>query len=313
MKRGTHHLPPGTLHAILMICAVVPAGCHGDRAAAPTAGTAQVSAVTPAAAPGGGDELRFAVAAMMSPAATFAAYDGLLKYIAAGFGRPYRLIQRRTYREINELLLKGELDLAFVCSGTYAALPKDAPVELIAVPVVRDRAVYHSIVIVREHDHYRSFADLRGARFAFSDELSNTGHIYPRWLIAEAGETPSTFFAGTILTGSHDRSILAVYRYLVDAAAVHELVYRAIVVPGSPYWGKLRVIDTSPDFATPPVVAPTAVPAEVRAKMRDVLAGMNATPEGRRLLQALGFDGFTRARPDDYQPVRAMLEAISAP
>ncbi|MBI5525649.1 MAG: PhnD/SsuA/transferrin family substrate-binding protein, partial [Deltaproteobacteria bacterium] len=250
------------------------------------------------------------VAAMVSPAVTWESYEGILRYISDSLGKPYRLIQRRTYREINDLLLAGEIDLAFVCSGTYAALPEDAPVELIAVPVVNDRAVYHSVIIVRDKTPYKTFSDLRGARFAFSDELSNTGHIYPRWLLAEAGEEPASFFSGTIFTGSHDRSILAVYRHLADGTAVHELVYRAIVVPGSPYWGKLRIIDTSPDFATPPVVAPVAVPADVRARMRNVLLGMGASEEGRARLKPLGFDGFAPAEPADYFPIREMLKTV---
>lgn len=293
--------------AIAVGLLVAGAACNGTRGVdRPTADSERPEPAPLTAGPADA-ELRVAVASMIGPVATFEAYDGIVKLIAGRLGRPYRLIQRKTYREINDLLLKGEIDLAFICSGTYAALPAGAPVEILAVPVVDGRAVYHAVIVVRAADGYRSFSDLRGTRFAFSDELSTTGHVYPRWLLAQEGETPDSFFSGTILTGSHDRSILAVHRHLADAAAVHEMVYRTTVVPGSPYWGSLRIIGTSPDFPTPPVVAPTSLSAPMRERMRAILTGLHASPEGRALLGRIGVTGFVPGRPEDYRQVKEML------
>jgi phosphonate transport system substrate-binding protein len=256
--------------------------------------------------------LRFAVAEMLGPVATYDAYVGLLGDLARSLGRPYRLVQRRTYQEINELLLHGELDLAFVCSGAYAALPADAPVEVVAVPVVAGRSVYHSLIVVHASSTARRFEDLKGARFAFTDPLSNTGYLYPVYRLAQMGTDAADFFSSTLLSGSHDRSILAVQRKLVDAAAVDDLVYNRIVVPGSPYWSQLRVIETSPDLPIPPVVAPTSVPAEDRARYRQFLVTLTDTPEGHARLAALGLDGFVPGLQESYAPVRRMLEGVGA-
>jgi len=300
-------LPPAVRAGLvpLFLASVLSGGACRD--VGPSAGQAPAA---PRDVPPADGELRVAVAAMVGPVATLEAYDRLLAHVASQLGRPYRLVQRRTYREVNDLLLGGELDLAFLCSGTFAALPPGAPVDVIAAPLVDGRPVYHSVVIVRDQDSYRTFDDLRGARFAFSDELSNTGHLYPRRLLSRRGEDPATFFGSTFFTGAHDRSILAVYRRLADAAAVHEVVFRSVTGPGTPYHGRLRVIDTSPGFPTPPVVAPTSVPAGTRARIREALLELHETPEGREVLATLGFTRFVPAASADYDPVRAMIPEV---
>ena len=64
-----------------------------------------------------GKLLRVAVAAMISPKETFIYYRELIDYIGRKAGRGIQLIQRKTYGEINALFLKGEIDLAFICTG----------------------------------------------------------------------------------------------------------------------------------------------------------------------------------------------------
>ena len=256
--------------------------------------------------------MRFAVAAMLSPASTFDTYRTLLRHIAERLGMRHRFVQRRTYDEINRLLLRGELDLAFLCSGAYAALPPDAALELVAIPIVGGSPFYHSLVIVPEDSPHRLLPDLRGARFAFTDPLSNTGHLYPTYRLTQLGSTPEAFFGSTLFTGSHDRSIVAVFRRVVDAAAVDDLIYQRLVVPDSRYWGKLRVLERSPDFPIPPVVSPISVPAETRARIGELLLGLDETPDGRVLLTQLGIDRFERGRAADYGVLRRMREATSA-
>jgi phosphonate transport system substrate-binding protein len=265
-----------------------------------------------APAPPQGNSLRVAVASMVDPIATYEAYLGLFGDLGQALGRPYQFVQRRTYHEVNELLLRGELDLAFICSGAYAAFPSDAPIEIVALPVVNGRSIYHSLIVVRTSSPAQRFEDLEGARFAFTDPLSNTGYLYPIFRLAKLGKDAQSFFASTLFSGSHDQSILAVYRKLVDAAAVDDLVFKNLVVPRSPYWDQLRVIESSPDFAIPPVVAPLSVPAELRARMRKFFLDMALTPHGRERLAALGFDGFTAAGKESYASIREMLDVAKS-
>ena len=58
---------------------------------------------------------------MISPKETFIYYRQILDYIASGLGRNVELVQRKTYSEVNELIGKGEIDVAFICSGPMSA------------------------------------------------------------------------------------------------------------------------------------------------------------------------------------------------
>ena len=290
--------------AVVAALPVSPAACRGEDVVRVEGATA-VPVQRPEEPP-----LRFAVSAMLSPAPTWDAYADLLRGMAEELGLDHRFLQRRTYAEVNDLLLAGEVDLAFICSGAYAALPADAPIDLLAVPVHDGRSVYNSVVIVRSDSPYETFDDLRGAHFAFTDPLSNTGCLYPRYRLHQSGETPERFFASTTFTGSHDRSVLAVFRKAVDAAAVDAVIYEQVVTAGSLYDGRLRVIERSPDFPNPPVVAPNRVPAERRAAMRRFLFSLAESDGGRRLLARVGMDSFAPATVEDFRPIRAMIEAV---
>jgi phosphonate transport system substrate-binding protein len=65
--------------------------------------------------------LRVSVAAVISPRGTAESYEPLLAYLSAKLNRPVELEQRRTYAETNDLVARGQVDLAFVCTSAYIA------------------------------------------------------------------------------------------------------------------------------------------------------------------------------------------------
>jgi phosphonate transport system substrate-binding protein len=308
---GERRVEPVTayLWALPILCWI---GCTEPAARGPDGSERPQVVANPPAAPRG-DELRLAVGSMLSAVATFEAYDSLFADMSRALGRSYTFLQRRSYDEINDLLQRREVDLAIICSGPYVALPKDAPVELGVIPVVEGETSYRALVIVRADSGAKSFADLEGQRFAYTDPLSHTGYVYPVTRVMALGKDPKTFFGATLFSGAHDRSLMAVDQNLADAASVSSLGFVATVVPGSPYWGRLRVLERSPAYAIPPVVFSTGTPEAVRRQMRDYLLGLSSSEAGRAHLKRLGLDRFILPPADlDYEPVRRMMEAVNA-
>ena len=80
-----------------------------------------------------------------------------------------QFIQRKTYDEINELIRKGEVDLAFICTGPYASGRERYGFEALATPIVRGEPYYQSYLIVNRDSPFNKFEDLRGRKFAFTD------------------------------------------------------------------------------------------------------------------------------------------------
>jgi phosphonate transport system substrate-binding protein len=219
--------------------------------------------------------LNVAVAAIISPKETFIYYRQLLDYIGNKMGREIQFIQRKTYGEINELLAKGKIDLAFICSGPYVVGKEKFGFQLVATPEVQNSHFYHSYLIVNKTSAFRKLEDLRGRVFAFSDPDSNTGKLVPTYWLSQLGERSETFFEKTIYTYSHDNSILAVAKALVDGAAVDGLIWEYYHRKNPIFTSKTRIIRKSEPYGIPPMVASNAIPSELMTKIRRLLFSMH--------------------------------------
>ena len=254
--------------------------------------------------------LRVAIAAVLSPGATLETYQSLLDYLSSYLNRPVELLQRNTYAEINELIRTGEADLAFICGGAFVEGEREFSMQLLVVPQVNSQTRYYSYIIVSRDSPYQSLEDLRGHSFAFTDPLSNSGHLALLWLLHQMNETPETFFRKTIFTYSHDNSIRAVAEGLADGAAVDSLVYDYTIAREPTYSARTRVIQKSGPFGIPPVVVHPQIDPALRAELEQVLLSMDKDDEGRAILDKLMIDRFVVGEPALYDSIREMASVL---
>lgn len=211
--------------------------------------------------------------------------------------RPVELLQRPTYAEINELVRTGQADIAFVCGGAFVEGEREGYMELLALPEIEGRVTYQAYVIVRADSPFRSLEDLRGHTFAFTDPLSNSGHLYIQYRLAEIGETSDSFFEHTIFTFGHDNSIHAVAQGLVDGATVDSLVYRTLLRDEPALGERLRVVHPDLD-------------EDLKAALRQALLSMHQDPEGQAALQRLHMARFVMPDPTVYDGIRQMAREV---
>ena len=254
--------------------------------------------------------LRVAVGAMISPKETFVYYRQILDYIGTNLGKNVQLVQRKTYGEINELFGKGEIDLAFVCSGPYANSKDKYGFELLATPQVQGSHFYHSYLIVNKDSPHRRLEDLRGRVFAFTDPDSNTGKLVPTYWLAQMGERPENFFGKTVYTYSHDNSILAVARGLVDGAAIDGLIWEYYHHNNPTFTSKTRIIRKSEPYGIPPLVVSRHSPSALKGSIRRLLLSMHQDPEGQQILSALMIDRFIAPQEAWYDSIRQMKQGL---
>jgi phosphonate transport system substrate-binding protein len=224
--------------------------------------------------------------------------------------RPVERIQRRTYREINDLLRRGEVDLAFVCTSSYLIGKDQFGLELLVAPQVDGQTTYRAKMLVRAASPYDQLEDLRGQVFAFTDPTSFTGRAYPVYLLQQMGETPQTFFSRTFFTYSHDVAIRAVVDGLADGASVDSLVLDFALKREPQLASQIRVIHTSEAFGMPPVVVSPNLRPPLKAELRDLLLNMHLDAQGQAALAALGYERFVLVSDDDYQSARDILAQV---
>jgi phosphonate transport system substrate-binding protein len=247
--------------------------------------------------------LRIAVAPVISPEKTFVDYRNFVEYLASKMGRKGSLIVRSTYAEINELLRENRCDAALICTLAYIRGRREFGLNLLAAPVVKGDIHYHSQIVVPSRSKDQSLLDLQGKLFASADILSTSGWLYPgAWLIRRK-INPLRFFKKLVLTGSHDRSILAVANGEVDGAAVHSIVHQQMP---EKIKKKVRIIHTSPAFGIPPMVTPNQLDDSTRMALQHALLKMDKDPLGREILSMLEIDRFELVDPSLYNSIEAL-------
>ncbi|MEJ2155688.1 MAG: phosphate/phosphite/phosphonate ABC transporter substrate-binding protein [Desulfobacteraceae bacterium] len=254
--------------------------------------------------------LRVAVAAMISPRETLSHYNALIDYIGAQAGYEVQIVQRKTYGEINALFPKNQVDLAFVCTGPYAVGQSTYGFEGLATPMIRGEPYYYSYLIVHKDSPFQSLTDLKGFVFAYTDPESNTGALVPNYWLVQINASP-TFFKNITYTYSHDNSIMAVAKGLVDGAAVDGHLWEFYRRHNPFYTRQTRIIKKSQPFGSPPLVVSKFLAGDVKAEIKDVVLSMHRKPQGKKILDELMIDRFVPVEEKWYQPVRQMYTQVA--
>ena len=66
---------------------------------------------------------------------------------------------------------------------------------------------------------YKNIEDLKGKTIGFVDPNSTSGYNAPRFFLHKAGIDADSFFAKSIVTGSHENAVIALAQGTVDVAA----------------------------------------------------------------------------------------------
>lgn len=232
------------------------------------------------------------------------------RYMEAKLDRPVEIVQRDSYRETMDMLRLDQLDFGWICSYPYVYLKKQ--LRLVAVPLYRSQPYYRAYLIVSaSHPQIRGMEQLRGKVFAYADPYSLTGHLFPRYLLRQAGEDPAKYFAKTFFTYSHGKLIEAVADGVAQGGSVDGYVWDSLNALKPAITRRTLLVSQSPEFGFPPFVAHGAVANADFVAVQRMHLGMRKDEKGNALLQQLNLNGFIQGSPNLYDGVAAMMRAFS--
>jgi phosphonate transport system substrate-binding protein len=224
-------------------------------------------------------------------------------------GRGVVFVQRGNYREIVDMVLTGKIDFAWICGYPYVRHRRE--LRLVAVPLWRGQPLYQSYLIVPAEDTgSRSLLDLRGKIFAYSDPDSNSGYLYPRYVLTTHAENPASFFGRTFFTWSHRKIVEVVGVGLANGGAVDGYVWEALALSHPQLTGATRIVDRSPLLGHPPIVARPNIAAADLVRFRAALVNMPLDGQGSELLQQLHLDGFVEGSASLFDEIERMARAV---
>ena len=255
--------------------------------------------------------VRIGVVSMITPVDSVIYYQEMIDYISARMDVPVEMVYRKTYDEMDRMLETGDVDAAFICSAPYVEDKRKFGAELLVAPQVNGSVFYKSFIIVHKDSSIKSFDELKGKTFAFTDPKSNSGRLYPAYRLAKEGFRPEDYFSKYIYSYSHNKSIELVAKKVVDGAAVENLIYHYMQNKGSPYTEQVMIIEQSPDFGIPPMVNTPGLSKFLKDKIQEILVNMHNDDDGKRILSDMQIEKFVRGSDSYYDSVRAMESFVS--
>ena len=230
--------------------------------------------------------------------------------LSGALGTSVKMEQRRTYKEVTEMLLEGALDAAWLCGYPYLQ-HRDA-LSLVAVPVWNGKPLYRSYLIVGSRDDAGALADLEGDVHAFSDPDSNSGYLVTASDLAMKGLRAEEFFGRTIFTYGHRNVVRAVSSGLVRSGSVDGYVWEALARMEPTLTAGTRVISRSEWLGFPPVCARSdrMQDDDIQLFQKAVL-DFGATADGRAALDLLQLDGMTSATPALFDGIARRMQILN--
>jgi phosphonate transport system substrate-binding protein len=236
-------------------------------------------------------------------------YEFNTRYVGERLGIPTELNVGRSYKQI------PRADIAFLCGLPYIIANESVgcDVELLAAPVLSGprysgRPIYFSDVIVHRDSHFRSFADLRGASWAYNEPFSHSGYGVVRYHLAELGETDG-FFGHIVAAGRHERSIHLVRNGKIDASAIDSQVLAIALRDHLETARHLRVIESLGPSTIQPITAARRLPDRIKADIFSIIVEMHRYSAARTALAHGFIKRFVPIEDADYDEMRRMRAA----
>lgn len=239
-------------------------------------------------------------------------YAALAQRIADKMGMRARLVHLRAYRQVIEEFSEGRVDAAFVGSLMYGRLHRRMGVVPLVRPESRGVSHYHGVIVARRGSGLRTFADLKGKRFAFVPDTS-AGDLYPRALVDSAGGAWPGFFSALVKAPSHNAAVRLLLSGNVDAAAVKDLVLKREQAFSRAAREDLAVLSVSDPFPENALVVAAGVGEEERSRLASMLLALDREEPGREVLRKLGAERMVPAADSDYEAMYSLARKVRYP
>jgi len=221
-------------------------------------------------------ELSFGIISTESAVGLKQGFDPFLEKISAQLGIRIRGYYASDYTGVIEAMRFGKVHVAWMGNQAAMHAVDRAGAEIIAQTTSADGSSgYASVIIVHEKSSYRDIAallaDAGKLSFGNGDPLSTTGNLVPSfYLWAPRGIDPRRAFK-RVRSANHEVNALAVVSGQVDCATNNTDSLRRLGVKHPAAAAKIRVVWTSPDVATDPIVCRRDLSRELKTRLQAAL------------------------------------------
>ena len=292
---------------VILVFSLLITGCQNDHS------NYQITFTEPDISPsefpaGEAQPLRVAISSVLSPTETILYYRTIANYLGEKLNRPAILIQRKSYNEINNLMIKGGADIAFFPTGAYITNRDFEGIEAIAMQERMGVPYYYGYIVVNSESNIDSIDDLKGKNIAFTDPTSYSGFLFFENLLEKLGETPEHFLSQYNFTYNHENTLNAVVNKIVDGAAVNSLAFDRAMLKQPELVNRLKIITKSERVGTGPIVVRSNLSDEEKKVITESFLSLHEQDNMLPSLQGLFIDRFVPFEPGLYEVIDEMVK-----
>lgn len=263
-------------------------------------------AVTPSAVPG--PSVRIGVVPALTVTDTIRQYQPVVDYLNRKLNIHAQLMPQKDYVAVLEKLRRDELDAGILGSLLCYRAIKEIGALPLARPESRGDSTYEGLVFARKDSGINDIYGLKGKVFAYVDQNTSAGYVYPRALLKDKRLDPDRFFKETIFAGKHDAAVLMVLNKKADGGAAKDDVYFKLAKENPRIARELKVLHLSnAGFPDRTIAVRKSFDAALAQRIRSTLLDMEKEEAGRSALKAAGFDRYIPTGMEDFRQLENML------
>lgn len=243
-----------------------------------------------------------------TPETLFAVYQPLVDYVNARLGgAKLKLEASRDYESFEQKLYYRNLDFALANPyQTVMAVPNGYRI----FAKMGDDSQFRGLVLVRRDSPIREVADLRGKAVSYPANSALASTLMPQAFFHQHGLNVTTDIDNRYV-GSEESAILNVFLGNAAAGTTWPLAWVRFQRDEPAKAAQLTVRWETRTLPNNGWVARDDVPPELVDRLRDVLSGMAADAEGRKVLDHMMVAGFEPADDRTFEPVKDFLREFN--
>lgn len=294
--------------AIVLVLALSLAGCTKKAAPAKAKKTSKKPAsgkVKP--------KLNLGFVPVMNVEEMLKQFLGLSDYLSDELDMEVRLVPSYDYNDLIDKLNSKEIDIGTAGSLiAYRAIKEHDAIPL-ARPEKNGISTYTGLIVVRKDSGITKIEDLKGKSFAYVDQNTSAGYVFPRALLKEKGYDPDNFFGKTIFAGKHDAAFLEAYHKETNGAAAKNVVFWQLADQNPDFKDQMSILAESGSFPEKTLIARADLDPALIYRIRETLLGMHKNPEGQKALTKFDADRFITTKFEDFSEIERLLKILGQP
>lgn len=228
--------------------------------------------------------LIFAYTPVEDPAVYAKVWDGFLKHLSQVTGKRVQFFPVQNNAAQIEAMRAGRLHVAgFNTGSTPLAVNCAGFVPFTMMASLKDEFGYEMEVITYPGSGIDKIEDVRGKKFAFTAETSNSGYKAPAALLRDEFKLEAGKDYTPVFSGKHDNSVLGVANKDYPAASIANSVMKRMIARNVVKADQVRTIYRSQTFPTTAYGYAYNLKPELSAKIRAAFFGFPF--EGSALLE----------------------------